>query len=84
MYEEGQLNEILSEVINAEHENYISNEEKNEIVKTLNQYKLMLDSAVLTKIDDKHFKLFIDGDVHNLIVDDGLWKINPYSYKIYE
>lgn len=83
VYKEYQLNQILSEIVDEENEDYISDEEKNTIVKNLSLLKSKLDSAVLTKIDDKHFNLSIDTEIYTIIVDDGLWKINPYSHRIF-
>lgn len=82
VYKENQLNQIISEIDDGENDNYISNEEKDRIVKNLSLFKSKLDLAVLTKIDDKHFELSVDNEIYNMIIDDGLWKINPYGYSI--
>ncbi|MFD1552961.1 hypothetical protein DNU06_15845 [Putridiphycobacter roseus] len=84
VYKEDQLNQILSEFVDEENEDYISDEEKDTIVKNLSLFKSKFDSAVLTKIDDKHFQLSVDNEIYNIIIDDGLWKINPYGYSIYK
>lgn len=84
VYKEDQLNQLLSEIVDEENEDFIADEENDKIVKYLKALQLKLDSAVLTKIDDKHFELLVDNDTYNLIIDNGLWKINPYSYRIFK
>lgn len=84
VYKEDQLDEILAVITDEENENYIPDEEKAKIVNYLKEIQLKLDSAVLTKIDDKHFELLVDNEKYNLVIDNGLWKINPYSYRIYK
>ncbi|MEO9258263.1 MAG: carboxypeptidase-like regulatory domain-containing protein [Crocinitomicaceae bacterium] len=84
VYKDDQLNEILSKVIDEENENFISDENKHTIVNHLKELQSKLDSAVLTKIEDKHFELSVDNETYNLIFDDGLWKMNPYSHGIFK
>lgn len=83
VYKKGQLDEILSK-IDDENESYLSAEEKALIIKNLKDLQAQLDNAVLTKVDDKHFTLSLNNQKYNLILEDGLWKINPYGYRIYE
>ena len=84
VYKENQLSQILSEIVDEENEDYISDEDKVTIVKYLKEFQSKLNIAVLTKVDDKHFELSVDNETYNLIFEDGLWKINPYSYRIYK
>ena len=84
VYEGDQLDVILSEIIDAENENYLSQEEKDEMLKYLRELEAKLGSAKLAKIDDKHFELRFENETYNLIVDNGLWKIHPLGHKIYK
>lgn len=84
VYKEGQLNEVLSAIIDVDDGNYLSDEDKEASVKYLQNIRANLDSATLTKIDDKHFELFVDNETYHLVIDNGLWKINPYSYRIHK
>ena len=84
VYKENELNQILSEIVDEENEGYISDESKVTIVKYLKELRSKLNIAVLTKVDNKHFELSVDNETYNLIFEDGLWKINPYSYRIYK
>lgn len=84
IYKEDQLDEILSEILDEQNENYISEEEKDKAVTYLKKLRTKLKSADLVKVDNKYFKIAIDNTTYNLIVDDGLWKINPYGYRIYK
>ena len=43
-----------------------------------------MDSSSLEKVDHNQFELKIGGDLYQLIVEKGLWKINPYTYQIYK
>ncbi len=84
VYKEDQLDQIISDINNEENETYITQEEKERITNYLSGLQSKLDSAIITKIDDKHFELSADNEIYNLIIDDGIWKINPYSYRIYK
>ncbi|MDX1445704.1 carboxypeptidase-like regulatory domain-containing protein, partial [Lishizhenia sp.] len=79
VYEEGQLDLILSKIIDEENENFLSNKIKAEMVRNLKELQAKFNSAVLTKVDDKHFTLSFDNETYNLIVHEGLWKINPIA-----
>ena len=84
VYKEDQLNEVLSEFENEENENYLTDEEKDVIVNYFKELQSKLNLTELTKVDDKHFELSFDNMTYNLVFDDGLWRINPYSYRIYK
>jgi hypothetical protein len=83
VYQEDELNEILAD-LDYKNERFITVQEQSEIIEYLRMLELKLDSSGLTKINEKQFELEVGNDVFNLIVEDGFWKINPYSYKIHK
>ncbi len=85
VYKKGELNNILNDLNITKNEEYIlSKNERLEIVEYLKVSLKQLDLSILNKINNKHYELKIGNDLFNLTVDKGLWKINPYSYKIYK
>ena len=86
VYKEDEQNEILEELVKKKDqpEGVISKVEKRMVVVLLKQIQKKLSNSTLTKIDSHHYELNCEGEVFNFSVEDGLWKINPYSYKIYE
>ncbi len=85
VYKKNELEEILAQLnIEKNSETILPYEERVKIIEHLKATQKRLDSSQLKKIDSQHFELIVDNYIYNLILDNGLWKINPYSYKIYE
>lgn len=84
VYKTGQLDELLSEILDEENENYLADEKKVEIVSHLKKLQLNLNEAVLTKIADNQFELVVNHETYTLIIEKGIWKINPYSHQLFE
>lgn len=83
VYQEDELEEILAD-LNTDGQNLIKEDERIQISEHLKKVYSKLDRSQLNKIDKKHFRLTVDDEKYNLIIDEGLWKISPYSYKIYQ
>ena len=84
VYEKNQLGQMLNYLDKEEYEEFISPEDYDSIIKYLKDLQSRLDSASVDKMDNKHFKLILKDEHYNLVVEDGLWKINPYSYRIHK
>jgi hypothetical protein len=85
-YKEDQLNNILNE-LSSDNKNegvIIPINERAKIIEHLKETLKDLNSYDLNKVNRHHFELKIKNDTYNLSVEDGLWKINPYTYRIYK
>lgn len=58
--------------------------EKQLVIKHLKEVKDDLNQNALIQTDSHRFKLKANNLEYNLTVKDGKWKINPYSYRIFE
>jgi hypothetical protein len=61
---------------------YLSEEDKIRIITHLRQILNTLTEDALTKVSSHQFELSINDERYDLIVEDGKWKISPYSYRI--
>lgn len=85
VYKKGELNSILEELENLKKgENLLSDKEKEEMNENLDKIISGLNISSLSKVEEKYFELKVDGTTYNLTLGNGLWKVNPNSYKIYE
>ena len=84
VYEEGQLDDILTKIVDHENQDFISDEERGKIVENLKIIKSKLRTSTLRKVDNSRFELTVDKVTYHLIVEKGIWKINPYGHKIYK
>lgn len=82
VYQEDELKEILAD-LDTESQNLIKDEERTKIVEYFKKVYAKIEDSQLDQVDNKHFKLTVENETYNLIVDKGLWKVSPYSYKIY-
>ncbi len=86
VYKDGNLKEILKYI----HENVensgevISDNDKATIINHFKEIQQQLNSSALSKLSPKNFVLKVNNEFsYHLIVEDGLWRIYPYTYKIY-
>lgn len=84
VYTEDQLDPLLEDLSEQEeqHGTFISTEEKQQIIKHLKQVADELPEATLVKTDAQHFELKTAESIYYLVVENGVWKINPYTYRI--
>src|SRR5690606_14079105 len=84
VYGEDELNDIVATVKQNEevHGAYLTEADKTRMINHLNAIIDDLNEQSLTKVDNHHFRLTANNEEYNLIVEDGKWKINPYSYRI--
>lgn len=78
------FNLIQEELISDENEVLLTPEERNEIIEHLKGTQAKLPSSTLKKIGPKVFELQAGNDKYILMAKDGLWKVSPVGYKIYE
>jgi len=86
VYQKGQLDDVIDEFeedIEA-HKVTLAEDERVDIIKYLKEMQAKLTPASILKIDDKHFTFTFDNERYHLTIDRGIWKINPYSYRIYK
>jgi hypothetical protein len=83
VYKEDQLEEILDD-LDTDEGVLLPPKEKEEIIKQLENIQQQLNDSPLRKLEDQHFELTVNEVVYHLVLEDGLWKINPYSYHITE
>lgn len=84
VYDQEEQDKIIQTLENnqTEFEDYIAEEELERIIEHLIDFQKKMDPESLIKVDDKHFKVQVENDSYDLIIDQGKWKINPYSYKV--
>lgn len=86
VYKEEQLQDILQDLgIDSQQKTAVlPEEEKARIIHYLQAIQEELPTAQLEKINYQQFRLHLKEESYLLTVDKGLWKINPYSYRIYQ
>lgn len=58
--------------------------EKRQVIEHLTEIIRSIDVSELVKVGAHQFELRSDNWRYNLVVENGKWKINPYSYRIIE
>lgn len=84
VYTDDELDDILSSIKDNKDTlgSYFSESDKERIINHFTKITNNLNEDSIVKIDIHHFVLKINNARYNLVVDDGKWKINPYSYRI--
>lgn len=83
VYQDDELEAILNDLnVNEQNGNIIPEAQRTKATQHLQEIQTKLDSAVLEKIDGRNYKLSIGSDIYNITVEEGLWRINPYSSRI--
>lgn len=84
VYADDELDQILSTIKDKENSTgvYFSESDKKRIIDHFTTIINNLDENSLDKVDSHHFELKVNNDDYNLIIDNGKWKVNPYSYRI--
>lgn len=84
VYKDDELDEILTNLTekSTESNEYFSKQEKQSIKEQFQIILSSLNAQSLKKIENHHFELNVNSIKYNLIVENGKWKINPYSYQI--
>ncbi len=83
VYKKDELDMVLNDLnIEKGQEVRISEKDKTSTLNTINNIQEKLEPSALTKIKGKYFELKIDEYTYTLIIDNGLWKICPYTYKV--
>jgi hypothetical protein len=84
VYADDELDEILSVIEDNENKTgvYFSESDKQHIISHFRIIIENLDEDSITKIDSHHFKLDVNNNQYNLIIENGKWKVNPYTYRI--
>lgn len=60
--------------------NYLSESEKNQIIKEMSEILENLSDDSVTKIDSQHFELKVNNSVSNLLIVDGKWKFKIVTF----
>jgi hypothetical protein len=86
VYDDDELNDILSTMKNNEDSKgiYFSDSDKEKII---NHFTIIINNLgedSIVKLDHHHYELKVNSNRYNLVVDNGKWKINPYTYRIME
>lgn len=81
VYAEDELDDVLSIVEENEHSSgeYFSPSDKERIIDHFSAIINDLSEESLTKIDSHQFRLSANNHTYLLLVEDGKWKLNPYS-----
>lgn len=84
VYADDELDYILSTMKNNEDSlgEYFSAEEKERIIRKLRSIIETIEEDSLFRIDNHHYELKVNNDLFNLVLSNGIWKINPYSHRI--
>jgi len=84
VYGDDELNDILSTMKDNEDAigTYFSDSDKEKIINHFTTIINNLDEDSIVKLDHHHYEVTINAERYNLIVDNGKWKINPYTYRI--
>ena len=84
VYQSDQLEEIIDnlEENKAKQGIYFPESERKLIISHLEEIIELITEESLRKIDSHHFELKVSKWNYHLIVENGKWKINPYSYQI--
>lgn len=84
VYQGNDLELILNELSIDENEDLLTLEERTQIIEHLKEVHAQLPASTLKKLRPKVFELNAGGKKYILIAKDGLWKVSPVGYKIYE
>lgn len=83
VYKDDKFKSIYTDIKNKEIEELITEENKNEILEHLTFILKSLSNSTLIDKGNFCYDLIVSDTVYyNLFFDNGLWKINPYSYKV--
>lgn len=84
VYNDDGLEDILEEIEEnmEERGEALSKDERNRIVDHIEEILNEIDRHSVIKVDAKNFFLKFRDTQYNLIIDNGKWKINPYSHKV--
>lgn len=84
VYQSDQLEEIIDnlEENKVKQGTYFRKSERELIISHLEKITELITEESLTKIDSHHFELNVSKWSYHIIVENGKWKINPYSYQI--
>jgi len=84
VYKDEELRLLLNELSVRGTGNLFTEAERAEIIRNLKAVQAQLSESSLKRRLPKHFELSVGDEVFYLLVDNGLWKLNPISYKMTE
>jgi hypothetical protein len=82
VYKKDQFNSIYDDIKSEGIKEIISSKEKQEIIKELTLTLNAIDRGELKGLGDFKYELTVNEFTYNLVINNGQWKINPYSNRI--